>query len=79
MAKKSAETFESAMSELEKIVSALENEEPTLDELIEKYNRGVQLSQQCLKNLDKAEAAMDAMIKEDNGEIIELKLEIEGE
>ncbi len=79
MAKKSAETFESAMSELEKIVSALENEEPTLDELIEKYNRGVQLSQQCLKDLDKAEAAMDAMIKEDNGEIIELKLEIEGE
>ena len=79
MAKKSAETFESAMSELEKIVSALENEEPTLDELIEKYNRGVQLSQQCLKDLDKAEATMDAMIKEDNGEIIELKLEIEGE
>lgn len=79
MAKKSAETFESAMSELEKIVSALENEEPTLDELIEKYNRGVQLSQQCLKDLDKAEAAMDAMIKEDNGGIIELKLEIEGE
>lgn len=79
MAKKSAETFESAMSELEKIVSALENEEPTLDELIEKYNRGVQLSQQCLKDLDKAEAVMDAMIKEDNGGIIELKLEIEGE
>ena len=53
MAKKSAETFESAMSELEKIVSALENEEPTLDELIEKYNRGVQLSQQCLKRQQK--------------------------
>ena len=79
MAKNTAIPFEAALAELEKIVTDMENEEPTLDVLIEKYNRGVVLSQQCLKDLDKAEHAMDVMLKEDNGEIMELKLEIEGE
>lgn len=79
MAKKKEDSFEACLTELEEIVNDMENKEPSLAELIEKYNRGMELSQKCLKELDNAEAAMDVMLKEENAEILELKLEIEGE
>ena len=57
----------------------MENGEPSLTELMENYSQGVELSQKCLKALDRAEKAMDIMVKEENHEVQELELKIEGD
>lgn len=72
-------SFEEALKELETIVDEMENGDVALAELMKKYRRGVELSQKCLKDLDRAEKAMDVTVKEVDNEIVELKLEIEGE
>ena len=48
-------TYEHAFAELEKIVSALETGEHTLDEAIAQYERGQALARHCVNLLDKAE------------------------
>jgi exodeoxyribonuclease VII small subunit len=48
-------TYEEAFAELEKIVSALETGEHTLDEAIAQYERGQTLAKLCANLLDKAE------------------------
>lgn len=39
--------FESSLSELEKIVAQLENGDATLDESLELFSKGVELTKQC--------------------------------
>ena len=46
---------------------------------MERYAAGVQLSQKCLKDLERAEKAMDIMVQEEDGAVQELELKIEGE
>ena len=48
-------TFENALKQLEDTVSKLENNELTLDESIELYSKGNELSAFCLKCLDEAQ------------------------
>lgn len=48
-------TYEQAYAELERIVSALETGEHTLDEAIAQYERGQALAKYCANMLDKAE------------------------
>ena len=72
-------SFEETLSELEDIVTELESGDVNLQELMEKYSRGLALSQKCMKSLDRAEKTMDLMLKEENDEVQELKLSIEGE
>ncbi len=48
-------TFEQAFSELETIVSKLENENLSLEESLAYYERGQALSQYCAGLLEKAE------------------------
>jgi exodeoxyribonuclease VII small subunit len=48
-------SYEDAFAELEKIVSALETGEHTLDEAIAQYERGQFLAKYCANLLDKAE------------------------
>ena len=79
MAGKKEPSFEEALASLEKIVDVMENGEPSLTELMENYSQGVELSQKCLKALDRAEKAMDIMVKEENHEVQELELKIEGD
>lgn len=79
MAGKKEPSFEEALASLEKIVDAMENGEPSLTELMENYSQGVELSQKGLKALDRAEKAMDIMVKEENHEVQELELKIEGD
>jgi len=65
MAKKAKEaTFEEALEELESIISEMENSEPSLDELTQKYGRGIELSRKCMQALDNAEAVMDLLVKD---------------
>ena len=72
-------TFEQALEELESIVQDMEQQEPDLADLMEKYSRGVVLSQKCMKALERAEQTMDLMIKKEQNKVHELELKIEGE
>ena len=79
MAGKKEPSFEEALASLEKIVDAMENGEPSLTELMENYSQGVELSQKCLTALNRAEKAMDIMVKDESSGIQELELKIEGD
>ena len=48
-------TFESALSQLEKIVQELENPELPLEKALKVFEQGVQLSKFCAKKLDETE------------------------
>ena len=48
-------TFEQAIKRLEEIVNLLENNETSLDDSVELFQEGVQLSQYCSKKLGNVE------------------------
>ena len=79
MPKKKEPSFEEALENLEEIVKTMETGDVTLAELMDHYAKGIELSQKCLKALDRAEKAMDIMVKEENHEVQELELKIEGD
>lgn len=72
-------SFEESLAELEAIVAQMENGEPSLADLMENYSWGIRLSQKCMKALERAEKAMDLLVKEKTGETEALELKIEGE
>ena len=47
--------FESSIKELEKIVKTLEEGEPSLDESLKKFEKGISLIKACQKELESAE------------------------
>lgn len=47
--------FEKSLLELENIISKLESQEVTLEESIALFEKGVNLSENCRKTLEKAE------------------------
>lgn len=47
--------FEASLSELETLVSALENDNLSLDQSLATFEQGVKLSRACQQALDKAE------------------------
>jgi exodeoxyribonuclease VII small subunit len=47
--------FEKSLAELEKVVTALENNDVSLDEAIALFEKGVELSNQCRKTLESAQ------------------------
>lgn len=59
------QSFEEALGELEAIVAEMEQGEPTLAELTEKYSRGVMLIEKCQQELDRAEKMIDVMVQPD--------------
>ena len=79
MAKKKELSFEEALAELEGIVGSMEQGNLSLKELMEHYAQGVQLSSQCMLELEQAEKSMDILVKEENNEVQELELKIEGD
>jgi len=66
-------TFEQAMAELEEIVKKLEKGELTLDESINFFRRGVELTKYCSRKLDEAERSITMLIEGENG-VIEKEL-----
>ena len=78
MPKKKALSFEQALEELESLVQVMENGDLSLEKLMESYGKGIELSRICMASLDRAEKAMDVVLKEQDGTIEELRLEIEG-
>lgn len=63
-------SFEDAMKELENVVLELESGDLTLDKSIEKFKKGIELSNYCNKLLEDAEKTVTILV-EKSGEIIE--------
>jgi exodeoxyribonuclease VII small subunit len=80
MPRKKELSFEESLDKLESIVKQMENGDSSLKELMDNYTEGMKLGEACLKELSKAEAAMDLVVHvDDKGKIAESKLTIEGE
>ena len=60
-------TFEQAMAELEKVVSALERGDVALDQSITLYERGADLKKRCETKLKEAEEKVAAITLDADG------------
>ena len=79
MPRKKEAGFEEKLSQLEDIVSTLEQGNISLEDIMKNYSNGVELSRKCLEELQRAEKEMDVLIKLNNGQIEESELDIKGE
>lgn len=64
--KKQKQSFEDAIEELENVVEQLEKGELTLEESIDFFQKGIELSKYCGKKLDEIEKKISVLI--DNGQ-----------
>ena len=60
--------FEKALSELEDLVSKLESGELSLDQSLEYFKRGVELTRQCQSVLDQAQQTVELLTQPDAAE-----------
>ena len=64
-------SFEETMAELEGIVEKLERGELPLDESIDFFQRGIELSKYCSKRLDELERKITVLVEDGKGEVRE--------
>jgi exodeoxyribonuclease VII small subunit len=57
------ESFEAALEQLEKIVKELENGELPLERSIELFEKGMELSEVCRKQLGEAETRVEVLLR----------------
>lgn len=70
MSKKSAiPDFEAALEELEQLVQKMESGEQSLEDSLESFQRGIELTRTCQKGLKEAEQKIEKLI-EKNGDFI---------
>ncbi|HHY14223.1 MAG TPA: exodeoxyribonuclease VII small subunit [Thermoanaerobacterales bacterium] len=62
-------SFESALKELEEIVDMLEKGELSIEEALEKFEKGVKLAQFCTSKLNEIEGKVSVLVEKENGEI----------
>ena len=77
MAKKER-SFEEAINELESIVEKLEKGELPLDESIEIFQKGIELSKFCSKRLDEVERKISILVEDEKGQLREESFTPEG-
>jgi exodeoxyribonuclease VII small subunit len=65
--KESKRTFEQSLARLEKIVEMLEEGEVPLDQSIQLFEEGIELSKECMETLSKAELRIQKLVKDVNG------------
>ena len=70
-------TFEQAIKRLEEIVNLLENNQTSLDESVELFQEGVQLSQYCSKKLGNVENKVSKILI--NGQLEGFNIEVEND
>lgn len=63
--------FEEMIENLEQIAKDLESGKLSLDESVEKFEKGIEISKECSKILENAEKKISILLKDSNGEIIE--------
>ncbi|MEB6197485.1 exodeoxyribonuclease VII small subunit [Mammaliicoccus sciuri] len=59
------QTFEEMMEELEKVVGKLDEENISLEESIELYQRGIELSSKCETKLKEAEDKVNKLVQKE--------------
>lgn len=64
-------SFEEAMKDLEDVVNELESGELTLDKSIEKFKKGIELSNHCNELLEDAEKTVSILIADADGNMNE--------
>jgi exodeoxyribonuclease VII small subunit len=65
---KAAASFETCLEELEKVVKQLEGGDLPLERALELFEKGVELSESCRRQLEEAETRVETLIKK-NGKI----------
>lgn len=68
MSKKERPSFEEALTRLEEIVDALEDESISLEKSIELYEEGIELSKLCTETLEEAELRIQNVAEQHNEE-----------
>ena len=73
MAKKKTDqlNFESAIKELEGLVERMEQGEITLEESLQNFERGIELTRACQKALQEAEQKVQILTQQNGEEIVE--------
>ena len=59
-------TFEQSLKELEQVVLELEKGDLTLDQAIQNFEKGIELSKVCGKKLDEAEKKINILVKKED-------------
>jgi exodeoxyribonuclease VII small subunit len=67
--------FESALKQLEEIVSQLESGDLPLEEALKKFEEGMKLSKFCSQKLDETEKRITQLIQQADGQVIETPFE----
>lgn len=69
--KKTTPSFEDALSELEQLVTRLERGDISLEESLEAFERGVNLTRLCQKSLQEAEQKVQVLIEKNGTQALE--------
>ena len=67
--------FESALEELEELVSKMESGDLSLDESLKAFERGIELTRKCQSSLEAAELKVQTLTKEREAEDSDLKID----
>ena len=70
MAKKEEMTFEESMMALESIVRELEQGDVTLEQALDHFQKGIELSKVCQETLTNAETTLTKIMTETNEEVV---------
>lgn len=68
--KKSPQSFEDSLAELETIVQEMERGELSLEVALEKFERGIQLSRQGQQTLNQAEQKIQILLNEQGAQTL---------
>jgi exodeoxyribonuclease VII small subunit len=68
--KKISPSFEDALAELEQLVSRLERGELSLEESLQAFERGVNLTRTCQKALQEAEQKVQILIEKNGSQML---------
>ncbi len=71
MAKRPAVDFEKALAELEALVASMESGELSLEDSLQRFERGVQLTRACQQALAEAEQKVRILLDKDGGDELE--------
>jgi exodeoxyribonuclease VII small subunit len=61
--------FEQSLARIEEIVRRLESPDLQLDEAMKLFEEGIELSRQCQKQLEEAEARVEILLKKADGKV----------
>ena len=71
--------FETAMSELEEIVHAIESGDLPLDEALKAFEKGMKLVRFCSGKLEEAEKKVTMLVRQEDGKVDQVPFEIQKE